>query len=146
MVIIKVREGESLEQAIRRFRRKCKQDGIHKDLKKFSYYTDEGYPEELSIWELSKPKRKLWQPYERYSHSKKDQIANENNTKEYETNLKNNRLVNLILYNYTNKVQSVKELAEILEVGETTIRRYINEGKVKLKKLHNMKSKNFSIY
>ena len=77
---------------------------------------------------------------------KKDQIANEENTKDYENQLKDSRLINLILYNYSNKVQSVKEIAEILEVSESTIRKYINEGKVKLKKLHNMKSKNFGIY
>ena len=117
-----------------------------RELKKFSYYTEEGYPEELSVWELSKPKRKLWQPYERYSHMKKDQIANEENTKDYENKLKDSRLINLILYNYSNKIQSVKEIAQILEVSESTIRKYINEGKVKLKKLHNMKSKNFGIY
>ena len=77
---------------------------------------------------------------------KKDQIANEENTKDYENKLKDSRLINLILYNYSNKVQSVKEIAEILEFSESTIRKYINEGKVKLKKLHNMKSKNFGIY
>lgn len=117
-----------------------------RELKKFTYTTEDGFPEEVGIWILSKPSRKYWQPYERYSHMRKDQIANENNTKEFENNLKQDRLSNLLLYNYENKVQSVKELAEILETSESSIRKYINTARVNLKKLHNLKSKNFDIY
>lgn len=117
-----------------------------RELKKFTYISEDGFPEEVGVWILSKPSRKFWQPYERYSHMRKDQIANENNTQEFEKTLREDRLQNLLLYNYENKIQSVKDLAEILETSQGTIRKYIGEARVKLKKLHNLKSKNFDIY
>lgn len=117
-----------------------------RELKKFTYMSEDGFPEEVGVWILAKPSRKFWQPYERYSHMRKDQIANENNTEEFEKTLREDRLQNLLLYNYENKIQSVKDLAEILETSQGTIRKYIGEARVKLKKLHNLKSKNFDIY
>ena len=38
MVRITIEKGESLEHAIRRFKRKCKRDGIQNDFKKYRYY------------------------------------------------------------------------------------------------------------
>lgn len=38
MIVTIIRKGESLDQALRRFKQKCQRAGIHKDLKKSSYY------------------------------------------------------------------------------------------------------------
>ncbi len=38
MTKIEVGEEESIEQAIRRFRKKCERDGINRELKKRSFY------------------------------------------------------------------------------------------------------------
>ncbi|MFQ5864190.1 MAG: 30S ribosomal protein S21 [bacterium] len=38
MIVTIVRKGESLDHALRRFKQQCQRAGIHKDLKKSSYY------------------------------------------------------------------------------------------------------------
>jgi len=38
MVRITLEKGESIEHAMRRFKRKCKRDGIQNDFKKYRYY------------------------------------------------------------------------------------------------------------
>jgi len=38
MVGIKVRDGESIEEAIRRFKRECEKDGILQEIKKHEFY------------------------------------------------------------------------------------------------------------
>lgn len=38
MVRVTIGKGESLENAIRRFKRKCKRAGIYNDIKKYQYY------------------------------------------------------------------------------------------------------------
>ncbi|OFV88390.1 MAG: 30S ribosomal protein S21 [Acidobacteria bacterium RBG_16_70_10] len=42
MAEIKVQEGESIENALRRFKRKVQQEDIIKDIKKHSYYLKPG--------------------------------------------------------------------------------------------------------
>ena len=42
MAEIKVREGESIENALRRFKRKVQQEDIIKDIKKHSFYLKPG--------------------------------------------------------------------------------------------------------
>lgn len=38
MVNIRVREGESIEEAIRRFKRECERNGIMQEIKKREFY------------------------------------------------------------------------------------------------------------
>ncbi len=38
MVQVKVREGESIEDALRRFKRECERNGIMQEIKKREYY------------------------------------------------------------------------------------------------------------
>jgi small subunit ribosomal protein S21 len=38
MVQVKVREGESIEEALRRFKRECERNGIMQEIKKREYY------------------------------------------------------------------------------------------------------------
>lgn len=38
MTGIKVREGESIEEALRRFKRECERNGIMQEIKKREYY------------------------------------------------------------------------------------------------------------
>jgi small subunit ribosomal protein S21 len=38
MVNVRVREGESIEEAIRRFKRECERNGIMQEIKKREYY------------------------------------------------------------------------------------------------------------
>ncbi|MFQ5708859.1 MAG: 30S ribosomal protein S21 [bacterium] len=38
MIITVLKKGESLDHALRRFKQQCQRAGIHKDLKKSSYY------------------------------------------------------------------------------------------------------------
>ncbi|MCH9007611.1 MAG: 30S ribosomal protein S21 [Calditrichaeota bacterium] len=38
MVIITVRDGESIDRALRRFKQRCQRAGIHRDVKRASFY------------------------------------------------------------------------------------------------------------
>lgn len=38
MVEVKVREGEPIEEALRRFKRQCERDGIIQEIKRKEYY------------------------------------------------------------------------------------------------------------
>ncbi len=38
MVFVKVREGESIEEALRRFKRECERNGIMQEIKRREYY------------------------------------------------------------------------------------------------------------
>ncbi|MFQ5823821.1 MAG: 30S ribosomal protein S21 [bacterium] len=38
MIVTILKKGESLDHALRRFKQQCQRAGIHKDLKKSSYY------------------------------------------------------------------------------------------------------------
>lgn len=38
MVQVKVREGESIEEALRRFKRECERNGIMQEIKKREFY------------------------------------------------------------------------------------------------------------
>lgn len=116
-----------------------------RELRKFSFTNEYGFQEEVGIWKLKKPSRKYWQPYERYSHARKDQIAVENNTKELEQTIEQKHIQNMVLYLYDNKILSVKDMAQVLKCTEGRIRKYKTEAQVALKKLYNLK-KNFSIY
>jgi len=38
MIVIQVRDGESIDRALRRFKQRCQRAGIHKDVKRKSFY------------------------------------------------------------------------------------------------------------
>jgi small subunit ribosomal protein S21 len=56
MVNIKVREGESVEEAIRRFKRECEKNGIMQEIKKREFYKA---PSVLKKEKLTEIKRKI---------------------------------------------------------------------------------------
>jgi small subunit ribosomal protein S21 len=56
MVNIKVREGESIEEAIRRFKRDCERNGIMQEIKKREFYKA---PSVLKKERIAETKRKI---------------------------------------------------------------------------------------
>jgi small subunit ribosomal protein S21 len=56
MVNIKVRDGESIEEAIRRFKRECERNGIMQEIKKREFYKA---PSVLKKEKLAETKRKI---------------------------------------------------------------------------------------
>ena len=56
MVNIKVREGESIEEAIRRFKRECERNGIMQEIKKREFYKA---PSVIRKEKLAEAKRKI---------------------------------------------------------------------------------------
>jgi small subunit ribosomal protein S21 len=57
MVNIKVRDGESIEEAIRRFKRECEKSGIMKEVKKRKFYKS---PSTLRKEKKAEIKRKIY--------------------------------------------------------------------------------------
>jgi small subunit ribosomal protein S21 len=55
MVNVRVREGESIEDAIRRFKRECERDGIMQEIKKREFYKS---PSVVRKEKLAEAKRK----------------------------------------------------------------------------------------
>jgi small subunit ribosomal protein S21 len=56
MVNIRVRSGESIEEAIRRFKRECERNGIMQEIKKREFYKP---PSVLKKEKLTEIKRKI---------------------------------------------------------------------------------------
>ncbi|MCL1972849.1 MAG: 30S ribosomal protein S21 [Endomicrobia bacterium] len=56
MVNVKVRDGESIEEAIRRFKRECERNGIMQEIKKREYYKA---PSVVRKEKLAEAKRKI---------------------------------------------------------------------------------------
>jgi small subunit ribosomal protein S21 len=56
MVNIRVREGESIEDAIRRFKRECERNGVMQEIKKREFYKP---PSVLRKEKLAEAKRKI---------------------------------------------------------------------------------------
>ncbi|OGS19338.1 MAG: 30S ribosomal protein S21 [Elusimicrobia bacterium RIFOXYA2_FULL_50_26] len=56
MVNVRVREGESIEEAIRRFKRECERNGIMQEIKKREYYRA---PSVVRKEKLAEAKRKM---------------------------------------------------------------------------------------
>jgi small subunit ribosomal protein S21 len=56
MVNVKVREGESIEEVIRRFKRECERNGIVQEMKKREFYKA---PSVLRKENLAETKRKI---------------------------------------------------------------------------------------
>jgi len=38
MIVVNIRKGESIDRALRRFKQSCQRAGIHRDVKKSSFY------------------------------------------------------------------------------------------------------------
>lgn len=38
MIVVNLKKGESIDRALKRFKQQCQRAGIHRDLKKSSYY------------------------------------------------------------------------------------------------------------
>jgi small subunit ribosomal protein S21 len=56
MVSVKVREGESIEESIRRFKRECERNGVMQEIKKREFYKA---PSILKKEKLTEIKRKI---------------------------------------------------------------------------------------
>jgi len=56
MVNVRVREGESIEEAIRRFKRECERNGIMQEIKKREFYRA---PSVVRKEKLAEAKRKM---------------------------------------------------------------------------------------
>lgn len=56
MVNIRVREGESIEDAIRRFKRECERNGVMQEIKKREFYRA---PSVVRKEKLAEAKRKI---------------------------------------------------------------------------------------
>jgi small subunit ribosomal protein S21 len=56
MVSVKVREGESIEEAIRRFKRECERNGVMQEIKKREFCKT---PSILKKEKLAETKRKI---------------------------------------------------------------------------------------
>ena len=56
MVSVKVRDGESVEEAIRRFKRECEKNGIMQEIKKREFYKS---PSVIKKEKLAEAKRKI---------------------------------------------------------------------------------------
>jgi len=56
MVNVRVREGESIEDAIRRFKRECERNGIMQEIKKREYYRS---PSVVRKEKLAEARRKM---------------------------------------------------------------------------------------
>jgi len=58
VILVTVRENEPFEKALRRFRRKVEREGIHKDIKKNSFYLKPGEKRRLKQRLAEKRRRK----------------------------------------------------------------------------------------
>ena len=105
----------------------------------FHFKDEFGFKQYVRVWELKKPARRLWQPYERYSHKKKSEIAKKETLGEMEKSAKQLELERLILHNYNQKIQTVAQMSEIMEIKDHKTRAYIKSGRDVLKKLKNLK-------
>jgi small subunit ribosomal protein S21 len=56
MVNVKVRDGESIDEAIRRFKRECEKNGVMQEIKKREFYKS---PSVLKKEKLAEIKRKI---------------------------------------------------------------------------------------
>lgn len=58
MILVKIRDNESFDKAMRRFRRKVEREGIRKDIKKNSFYLKPGEKKRLKQRLAEKRRRK----------------------------------------------------------------------------------------
>ena len=58
MVFVKVREGENVEEALRRFKRECERNGILKDIKRHEFYASPAVKRKAKAAELRRKLRR----------------------------------------------------------------------------------------
>lgn len=58
MVFIKVRDGESLEEALKRFKRECEKNGILKEIKRREFYQTPSIKRKLKSQEAQRKMRR----------------------------------------------------------------------------------------
>ncbi len=64
MVTVRVREGESIEEALRRFKRECERNGIMQEIKRREYYESPSVRRKRKLAESRrKVKRKVMRSY-----------------------------------------------------------------------------------
>lgn len=62
MVGIKVRDNESIEEALRRFKRECERDGIMQEIKKREYYESPSVRRKKKMQEARRKMRRRVRP------------------------------------------------------------------------------------
>ncbi|MBI4423366.1 MAG: 30S ribosomal protein S21 [Elusimicrobia bacterium] len=58
MVFVKVREGEGIEEALRRFKRECERNGILKEIKRREHYLSPSLRRKLKAQEARRKMRR----------------------------------------------------------------------------------------
>lgn len=58
MVFVKLREGEGIEEALRRFKRECERNGILKEIKRREHYVSPGVKRKLKAAEARRKMRR----------------------------------------------------------------------------------------
>jgi len=59
MVFVKVREGESIEDALRRFKRECERNGILKEIKRREFHMSPSARRKLKAQEARRKMRRV---------------------------------------------------------------------------------------
>ena len=59
MVFVKIREGEGIEEALRRFKRECERNGILKEIKRREHYMSPNVKRKLKEQEALRKMRRL---------------------------------------------------------------------------------------
>ncbi|MBI3564352.1 MAG: 30S ribosomal protein S21 [Elusimicrobia bacterium] len=58
MVFVKLREGEGLEEALRRFKRECERNGVLKEVKRREHYASPAVKRKLKAAEARRKQRR----------------------------------------------------------------------------------------
>lgn len=58
MVFVKLREGEGIEEALRRFKRECERNGVLKEVKRREHYVTPGMKRKLKAAEARRKMRR----------------------------------------------------------------------------------------
>lgn len=58
MVFVKIREGEGIEEAVRRFKRECERNGILKEIRRRKHHLSNSEKKKLKLQELRRKMRR----------------------------------------------------------------------------------------
>ncbi len=58
MVFVKLREGEGIDEALRRFKRECERNGVLKEIKRREHYLSPGLKRKLKAAEARRKMRR----------------------------------------------------------------------------------------
>ncbi|MBI4056447.1 MAG: 30S ribosomal protein S21 [Elusimicrobia bacterium] len=59
MVFVKLREGESIEEALRRFKRECERNGVLREIKRREFYLPPSVRRKLKAQEARRRMRRM---------------------------------------------------------------------------------------